>query len=425
MSSALAVASVTAVLRELLADALVDHGVSSIVSGADVTAIAPDRIRLGTQADEGLNVYCYGVTPNPGWRNVGLPSRNGAGQRLTNPHLALDLHYMVTAYGSADLHAEVLLGHAVQRLHEVPVLERETVRAILQQPGILSGSLAGSGLGDQVELVKITPESMSAEEISKLWTAFQASYRPSAAFRASVVLIQADEATRTALPVLTRGGTDPASGREEGVTVVPGLVLPYPTLAAVEPPGGRPVARLGETIRLHGHHLAGTAHAVVFEHTRFDDVVHTVAPDSVAPGGDAVTVTLPAGAPGDWPAGTYGVRVTVTQDGTGRETNALPLVLAPTIDVPGVVVNTVGSTTTIDVPVTPDVRPTQSASLVVGQREVVAEDHPAQTGTLTFELEDAEPGPHFLRLRIDGVDSVLIDRTVSPPEFDASQQVTI
>lgn len=423
MSGALAIAGVTAVLREILTDALVDHGVSTIVAGATVTAVAPDRISLGNGAAEGLNVYCYGVSPNQGWRNAGLPSRNGRGERLTNPPLALDLHYLVTAYGAEDLHAEVLLGHAAHRLHEVPALERDTVRSILQQPTILNGRLADSDLADQVEVVKITPESMSAEEISKLWTAFQASYRPSAAYRASVVLIQADEPLRTPLPVLTRGERDVGTGREEGVTVVSGLLVPCPTLTGVVPPEDQPVARLGDTVRLPGHHLDGAGHAVVFAHARFDDVEGAVAPDSVA--ADEVAVTIPVGAPADWPAGPYTVHVTLTRDGKDRTTNTLALALAPTVDVPGIVVNTVGSTTTLDVPVTPEVRPEQTASLVVGQREVTAEDHPVQTGTLTFVLEDAEPGTHFLRLRVDGVESVLVDRTVSPPEFDTTQQVTI
>jgi len=422
MSSALAFASVSAVLREILQDALIDHGVSTIVAGADVTAVSPDQVAPGNSAPTGINLFCYAVSTNHGWRNVDLPSQNGSGQRLTNPPLALDLHYLVTAYGTDDFHAEVLLGHAMHRLHEVPVLERDTIRSILQDPGILSGHLADSGLADQVELVKITPEVMSVEEISKLWTAIGGDYRPSAAYGASVVLIQAEEPVRTPLPVLTRGGRDMSTGVEEGVTVVSGLEVPYPTLEAAVPPGDRLVARTSETVELLGHHLDGTGHAVVFEHPRFD-VTHTVAPDAVA--SDAVEVTVPGGAPADWPVGLWTVRVTLTQQGEERTTNTLALVLAPTIDAAGAVVNTVGSTTTIDLPVEPLVRPEQNASLIVGSREIPSEDHPASTGTLTFELEDADSGPHFVRLRVDGVESVLVDRSVTPPQFDPTQQVTI
>ncbi len=423
MSSALALASVTAVLRELIQDAFVDHGVSSVVAGADVTAVAPSLVAPGNSQPTGINVFCYGVAPNQGWRNAGLPSRNGSGERLTNPPLALDLLYLVTAYGTDDFHAEVLLGHAMHRLHEVPVLERDTIRTILQDPGVLSGHLAGSGLADQVELVKVTPDVLGVEEISKLWTALGGDYRPSAAYRASVVLIQADEPTRSALPVLTRGERDPGTGVEEGVTVVSGLVVPWPTLDEVRPPDQRLVALLGDTVALLGHHLDGTAHEVVLENPRFD-VRHVLSPpDSVA--ADRVEFTIPTGAPADWPVGLWTVRVGLEQDGDDRRTNALALVLAPTPDAAGASVSTVGSTTTIDLPVTPEVRPEQSVSLVVGSREVPALPHPASTALLSFELEDAEPGTWFVRLRVDGVESVLVNRSATPPEFDSLQQVTI
>ena len=64
--------------------------------------------------------------------------------------------------------------------------------------------LATAGLADQVELLKITHEPLSNEELSKLWTAFQAKYRPSAGYRVSLVLIQSEGSFRSALPVLSR-----------------------------------------------------------------------------------------------------------------------------------------------------------------------------------------------------------------------------
>lgn len=424
MSSPLALAAVTAVMRELLHDALVDHGVSTIVAGADVTAVAPDRIPLGNGEAGGLNLYLYGVTPNAGWRNVGLPSRNGNGDRLTNPPLALDLHYLLTAYGAEDFHAEVLLGHAMQRFHEVPVLERATVRAILQQPAILAGRLADAGLADQIEQIKLTPEPMSTEEISKLWAAFQASYRPSAAYRASVVLIEAAAPVRTPLPVLTRGERHPVTGAERGPVVVTGLVPPYPTLTEIQPPNRQPVAQLGEMVRLLGHHLDGTGHAVVFTHPRLDTAI-TLTPAAADIAADEIVVTIPSGVPEDWPAGLYAVHVALTREGAERTTNVLPLALAPTIDVAGIVVDVDGGTTTLTVPVAPEVWPAQRASLVVGQREAVAEDQPAQTDTLTFVMENLAPDTYLIRLRVDGVESVLVDRSVTPPAFLTSQQVTI
>ena len=132
-------------------------------------------------------MFLYHVTPNPGWRSVGLPSHNGNGGRLANPPLALDLHYLLTAYGQKVFQAEVLLGYAMQVLHETPVLTREAIRKALESPSPVGGgvlppgmqNLAASELADQAELIKIVPQPMSTDETSKLWTVFQTNYRPS------------------------------------------------------------------------------------------------------------------------------------------------------------------------------------------------------------------------------------------------------
>ena len=97
------------------------------------------------------------------------------------------------------------------------------------------GALAASDLAEQVELIKITPQPMSTEEASKLWTAFQTNYRPSAAYHVSVVLIEG-AATRSPLPVLTRGKPDPVPSRESGIISQPDLLPPFPTLQKVTPP---------------------------------------------------------------------------------------------------------------------------------------------------------------------------------------------
>jgi hypothetical protein len=191
MSSALAIAGVTAVLRDRLNDGMVDHDISAVTgSTVSVTTLAPDRVLQaeGVESSQ-LNVFLYQVTPNTGWSNVGLPSRDASGRRrLTNPPLALDLHYLISAYGSEPLHREILLGYAMQLMHEYPVLTREMIRTALDPspdvgenlPASLR-ALAASGLADQIETLKITPQFLNSEELSKLWTATQSHFRPSAA----------------------------------------------------------------------------------------------------------------------------------------------------------------------------------------------------------------------------------------------------
>ena len=223
MSSALAIAGVTQVLRDRLNEGVINHDVSAVTgSTVNVTALAPDRVipAEGTESTQ-LNIFLYQVTPNTGWRNADFPSRDSSGRhRLTNAPLALDLHYLITAYGSEPLHREILLGYAMQLMHEYPVLTREMIRTALNpSPDVGTDlpptlrALAECGLADQVETLKITPQFLNSEEISKLWTATQSHYRPSAAYQVSVVLIEARESTRPTLPVLSRGERDLVTGR--------------------------------------------------------------------------------------------------------------------------------------------------------------------------------------------------------------------
>ena len=77
MSNALAIAGVTAVLKDLLNNGLIDHNVTGAVGGnVTVTALPPDRVVApGAQEGNQLNLFLHQVTPNAGWLNTGLPSR--------------------------------------------------------------------------------------------------------------------------------------------------------------------------------------------------------------------------------------------------------------------------------------------------------------------------------------------------------------
>lgn len=213
MSTALAIASVTHVLKDLLNNGLIDHDVTGVVGGnVTVTALPPDRIDVTELGQSQLNLFMYRVTPNPGWSNVGFPSLNSRGERIAIPPLPLDLHYLLTAYGLNELHSEILLGYGMQLLHETPVLGRDAIRTSLAPPSSVSGgelppelqAISTSELAEQVEQIKIAPEILSTEEISKLWAAFGAKYRPTSAYLVSVVLIESKKSTKSALPVRER-----------------------------------------------------------------------------------------------------------------------------------------------------------------------------------------------------------------------------
>jgi hypothetical protein len=197
MAGALALAAVTALLKHRLDNGLASAGVTSELGGdATVSALSPDRIASGADERAQLNLFLYLVTPHPGFRG------NGHSKPGSRP-LAVDLHNLLSAYGSQDFQTEILLGHALQLLHDTPVMERETIRKTLQAlshtrdrrvvPPALA-ALAASDLPDRVERLKIEPEYLGSEEVSKLWSALQARYRPSATYKVSAVLLDSGEA---------------------------------------------------------------------------------------------------------------------------------------------------------------------------------------------------------------------------------------
>jgi hypothetical protein len=107
-----------------------------------------------------------------------------------------------------------------------------------------------------------------------------------------------------------------------------------------------------------------------------------------------------------------------------RKTNLLSFALAPRITIAPASTPAAASIV-YTVTCNPEIRPDQRASLLIGDDEVLADAHAAQTATLTFTVTGLQPGTYFVRLRVDGVDSILVNRTVNPPAFDATQQVTV
>src|SRR5207237_6193452 len=138
---------------------------------------------------------------------------------------------------------------------ETPVLARAAIRKSLDPPPspAVTGSLLptvykalrAANLADQLEQIKITPEVMNTEELSKLWTAIQTHYRPTATYLATVVLIQPDLPTTAPLPVLSRGPRDPATLLETGPTVIATMESPYPALSSIAFPKGQNSVELG------------------------------------------------------------------------------------------------------------------------------------------------------------------------------------
>jgi hypothetical protein len=456
MSSALAIASVTAVLRDLLHNGLIDQDVTASLGDVRVTALPPDRITTGDHEQSQLNLFLYQVTPNAAWRNVSLPSRDGRGESIAAPPLAVDLHYLISAYGAQDFHAEILLGYAMQLLHETPVLGREAIRTALGAASLVTAgsglpatlaALSTSALADQVEQLKITPQNLNTEETSKLWTALQARYRAAAAYHVSVVLIDSRQRVRAPLPVLRRGEED------QGVDAQANANLPE--IIELRLPHSQSSALIDDEITLVVQNAAGFS-AVRFSHRRLKTSFEVPKANVREADGEIVvplkiTGTSPDGlAVPPWTPGTYSAALVVDHGNKKFSSkNELDFSVAPRItQVAPPNPATVNGKVTFAITCTPPVRlaPVDATTTRFDQKvELFLGGHfprpfspqpppanlpaaqPAGLDTLifVFPVTNTDAGDYLPRLRVDDVEMPLVDWTKTPPEFDSSHRITI
>ncbi|MGY1670355.1 DUF4255 domain-containing protein [Geodermatophilus sp. SYSU D00710] len=308
MSNALAIATVTGVLRSRM-QALID---AARLSGLDVVAAPPQD-----DSKPGVYLHLYQVLPNGELRNQHLPEHDTRGALTRPPRLAVDLHYLLSFVGSPSTHdAERLAGLVLTGLNEGPALSRDEIAdfvAALPEGHVL----AASDLSDQVERVRLTLLPLDVEELSRLWGMYgQARHRLSVAYRASVVMLDAQVRSGAALPVT----------RAPEVTVVR---LRAPQITEIRSAArAQPVVRFGERIIIRGSALRG------------DETRVTVGAASLRPPAESLTdaeITLAFDAASGLRAGVAAVRVVhriALRDGSTRDgpaSNVIPVALVPAV----------------------------------------------------------------------------------------------
>lgn len=415
MSSYLAVGGVSAVLRWLLTDALTSGGPSGILGGTTngITVTSPDLVPVGADEQPGVNIFMYYASLNPALRNMGLPARNALGQEISNPPLALNLHYLVSAYGSKPLDPEILLGWAMKVLHDTPVVPRDMIQKALDAllPG---GSPEGaliekySLLASQFEHIRITPETLTTEEIYRLWSAFQTSYRPTTSYQVSVAVVQDSHAYTSHLPVQKRS-----------VMVLP---LQPPVIDSIVPGAVAP----GGMLTVQGSNFVGDASSQTLVSI---DGAQGFAPATLQ--SKVLRVALPT----TLQAGTRLLRVqrtvtfpTSSAPHAGFSSSPMPFQLLPTIT--GATPDPVAQSGSVTVTVTPPVGSMQQATLYVGDVAIPIDQRPTSTpptsSTLVFPLANKIPvGTYPLRIDIDGAQSRLtLDTSGGTPQYTPQLQVT-
>ncbi len=409
MSNYLSIAVVTETLRQMLESALTsDFGDLDppIEYSPTATSVLPSRDN--GVPDLGVNIFLYQVSLNSSFRNADLPTRRTEGSKIQRPRSAWDLHYLFTFYGNEKKQEpQRVLGSVIRALHSKPLITREMIEGTK-----LSASYLGkSDLDDEVERVKFTPNPMSLEDLSKIWSVFfKENYSLSTAYQASVVFIEGSETPQPALPV-----------RERKVHVRP---ISPPVIDEVNPQ----FVKTGENLTITGQNLKGDIVKVVVKD-------FTIVPDHDKVEQDNIQISvLP-----DIRAGIKTLQViheldfgTPNEPHKGFSSNTGVFILRPTITVDTVnagVVATVDGVDikdgTIKIDFTPKVGKSQRVVLLFNQFNPPA-GKPArsysfqappdngitvqgieETDSITFDFAGVVEDSYLIRVQVDGAENEL------------------
>jgi hypothetical protein len=386
MSNYLAIATVTAALQQLLTGP-----VSKAVGGASVGFNRPDASNLATPL---VNVFLYQITPNTAYRNADLPTRRGDSSLSQRPQAAFDLHYIFTFHGNdAQLEPQRLMGAVALALHAQPLLSVGNINNAVTNFGFL----AGSQLESQVERIRFTPTALSLEEFSKLWSVFfQVEYSLSAAYQASVVLMESSDSPQEAPPVLARN-----------LYITP---FQSPTIAQItsQTGAGDPITA-GSTLLIQGQELRGQGTFVLIENQE-------LSPATVSD----TKITLPV--PTTIHAGMKGAQVlqkslmgTPAVLHRGLESNIAPFVLHPKITATHAVALPSPNGTAVTLTLSPNIGVGQRAVLSLNNLAVTPPTAytslpviaAADSNQITINIVGVPTGTYLARVQIDGAESIL------------------
>ncbi|MCK2242800.1 MULTISPECIES: DUF4255 domain-containing protein [unclassified Crossiella] len=406
MSNARVIEAVTQILKGIL-----QSGVDRVYDGVRATTMPPDKVG-DTGHEVQLNLFLYQTTVDSAWRNDPFPANATRRGESGFPPLPLVLHYLVTPVvrDGDEIVAHRVLGGALRALHDHPVLSGAE----------LNSKAPYARVAEEVESVSVTPLPAGTDELTNLWSAFQTPYRMSMAYEARVVLIESERESRAPVPVLRRGEDD------RGPIAVPEVGTGFPTLDTVEVEDEHPAALLGEAIVLRGTNLAGADLEVSLSHPLLGAPVKPAITEKSA---THLGFRVPADVERT-PAGFWTATVSLTStEGDRLHSNAIPVGIGPRITsrMPMEVHRLRDAEGSVEVNLTlePEVRPGQRVFLLLGSRAVPPREFREATGSLEFRVPFAEEGSHLTRVRVDGVDTRLVNREPVIPVFDDTQRVTV
>ncbi len=379
MSNWLAVATVTAAVREVVEVAIRDR-----VPGAQVTHLRPELVDYAVPA---VNIFLYAIDREATYANADLPTRTDDSVLMQRPQAALRLHYLFMFLGDDNqFEPQRLLGATVAKLHAQPELLRRDIALAIAQNAVL----LGSDLASQPELVRFVSLEVPLDELSRLWPALMPKICLARAYNASVVLVTEPGVTNAPLPVAGATGS-----------VTPGAAPVITSIAST-----LPACRIadGSTLTIHGARFESPATRV-----QIGAAIADVVPNSAT----EIELTIDMAQMPELRAGVSALRVLcgTNTGGTWMATGIsqpFPVVVVP------LVVQSQVLGDTLEVEVTPAVEIYQPVEALLNAAPgggtgigLTAAQRLAPSMTLRFDVRGVPQGTYLLRVSVDGVQSVL------------------
>jgi Pvc16 N-terminal domain len=135
--------------------------------------------------DQMVSLFLHRLTTNENFRAVNRLQDTPGEQ----PVLFLDLHYLMTYWGSSAEAEQTILTWTMQQLQSSPILDLS----------ILGLSTVDAGF-DKTEIIQLMPADLSLEDILRIWDALGPKYRLSISYLARVVRV--DRTITPGLPVV-------------------------------------------------------------------------------------------------------------------------------------------------------------------------------------------------------------------------------
>lgn len=425
MSNVLSIAAVTATIKDLLENGLVSDAIVSSIGDVVVTALPPDRISVEADERPQLNLFLYQISPNRNadWVVNTADKRYSRDLPSSAPPLALDLYYLLTAYGAKDFQAELLLGYAIHLLYKLPVLTSDRIETALNNATKVSAAnvfsqalsaISATELAQNIGEIKISSEFFNLEETSRLWSVLQTHYRPSTAYKVSMVSIP------------------------ERSEFHPAAIDNIPQIDRVSAIGDRAIT-VGNLLLIRGRYLRADITQI-----RLGKMEMLLNPHDVSP--TQISCKVPA----NLYAGVQGVQIIHSEIATpggvasplekrSIESNLVAFVLHPEITATVTNIQSIDKdlrSADIKVKFSPKVSSSQHVILLlkeISKPHEIAYSCPGipiskDTDLLTFNIHSIRPGTYLVQVRVDGAESPLpISSGTSPLDnrFDRQDETKI